>query len=88
MDTHVQLSPQVNVLSHFLPLTQFNQVIGPLRARVDSRISLGSRGGEGQLLEVVYGLDFPIGKVGAPRLVAWYSPTRQEGMAELRMLER
>mmetsp|Transcript_40873 Transcript_40873/g.130568 ORF Transcript_40873/g.130568 Transcript_40873/m.130568 type:complete len:160 (-) Transcript_40873:557-1036(-) len=39
--------------------------------------------------ELVYGLDYALPQAsGAARLVAWYSPTRQEAMAEVRLLEK
>jgi hypothetical protein len=39
-------------------------------------------------VEAVYGLDVALPAVlGAARIVAWYSPQRREGLAELRFLE-
>lgn len=67
-----------------------DQVVGPLRARVDSRVSLDASNSKEQphIEEVTYGLDYSLEALGASKLCVWYSPTRREGMAELRVLER
>lgn len=66
------------------------QVIGPLRARIDSRVSVDPRNLKQQpfVQETIYGLDYPLDATGASKLCVWYSPTRREGMAEFRVLER
>lgn len=67
-----------------------DQVVGPLRARVDSRVGLDASNSKEQphIEEVTYGLDYSLEALGASKLCVWYSPTRREGMAELRVLER
>ncbi|KAL3702148.1 hypothetical protein R1sor_020170 [Riccia sorocarpa] len=68
------------------------QLIGPIRARVDSRFSLDpyelANSERPHLQEVTYGIDCALESLGAAKLVVWYSPSRREGMAELRILER
>ena len=80
------------------------QIVGPLRFRVDSSYdahlreedlnieALKSRPAEVLRrgftnLETVYGVDVTIpGSSGGARFVVWYSPSRKEGMGELRLL--
>ncbi|GAQ82084.1 Protein Involved in Lipid Transport [Klebsormidium nitens] len=74
-----------------LTISAQQQVIGPLRARVDTRLSMTQAGTgfqPGKTLETVYSLDCPVGAMGTGRLVCWYSPTRREGMAEIRLFEK
>lgn len=73
-----------------LVLSLQQQVLGPLRARVDSRVSVDPSNLKQQpyLQEIVCGLDYPLEATGASKLSVWYSPTRREGMAEFRVLER
>lgn len=73
-----------------LALSFQQQVIGPLRARVDSRVSVDPCNLKHQpfVQETIYGLDYPLDATGASKLCVWYSPTRREGMAEFRVLER
>ncbi|EFJ16013.1 hypothetical protein SELMODRAFT_117300 [Selaginella moellendorffii] len=70
-------------------LTMQQQVLGPLRARADSRFSpdLSTWNARPALQEVTYGLDCSLESLGAAKLVVWYCPTRSEGMAEIRLLE-
>eukprot|EP00897_Mesotaenium_endlicherianum_P009851 jgi/Mesen1/8895/ME000535S08204 len=74
-------------------LTMQQQIYGPVRARVDTRYALAPfsspRGVERpRTLECTYGLDCSLEKSGAARLVVWYSPTRREGMVEVRILDQ
>ncbi|GBG69050.1 hypothetical protein CBR_g3748 [Chara braunii] len=72
-----------------LAVTMQQQVAGPVRARVDARFGLDPvRVGRARMLEATYGVDVALASMGAAKLVIWYSPTRREGMAELRLLER
>eukprot|EP00899_Mesostigma_viride_P023330 jgi/Mesvir1/4181/Mv08895-RA.2 len=74
-------------------LTQ--QLVGPVRARVDARFDLdragdgaASGGGNTQgLLDLNYCLDCLLGPGGPARVCLWYSPIQKQAMAELRMLE-
>lgn len=65
------------------------QVFGPLRARVDSRFGIDplDLNKQPSVQEIICGLDYPLEALGAFKLSVWYSPTRREGMAELRALE-
>lgn len=66
------------------------QIAGPLCARIDSRVSLDCLSSEDgfHFKEIVYGLDYSLKSLGAAKILAWYSPTRREGMVELRFLEK
>ncbi|KAG0625143.1 hypothetical protein M758_2G031100 [Ceratodon purpureus] len=80
-----------NDFGHPTLATSFQQqVIGPLRARIDSRVSVDPWNLKQQPLvqEIIYALDYPLDVTGASKLCVWYSPTRREGMAEFRVLER
>ncbi|KAH9320780.1 hypothetical protein KI387_015419, partial [Taxus chinensis] len=80
-----------NALSHpSLAVMLQQQIAGPLSARVDSRFSLDCSSSKCGLHveEIVYGLDYSLKVLGAAKVLAWYSPTRQEGMVELRLLDR
>eukprot|EP00850_Spirogloea_muscicola_P007199 SM000036S13243 [mRNA] locus=s36:87267:89266:+ [translate_table: standard] len=70
-----------------LALSVQQQVMGPIRARLDTRHALDSKGWL-RAQEVTYGLDCSLETLGAAKLVVWYSPTRREGMAEVRLLEK
>ena len=65
-------------------------MLGPLRARVDSRVSVDPLNLKlpPSVEEFICGLDYPLDASGAAKLCVWYSPTRREGMAEFRVLER
>lgn len=73
-----------------LALELQQQVIGPLRARVHSRVSFNPLNLNQQpyVQEIICGLDYPLEASGASKLCVWYSPSRREGMAEFRVLER
>lgn len=66
------------------------QIAGPLCARIDSRVSLDPLSYEDgfNFKEIVYGLDYSLKSLGAAKILAWYSPTRREGMVELRFLDK
>jgi len=67
------------------------QIFGPIRARYDGRFGLHMVQGRlaTEPLETVLSVDCSLEKLlGAARFVVWYSPTRREGMAELRLLDR
>eukprot|EP00249_Psilotum_nudum_P013024 c24110_g1_i2 orf=360-1826(-) len=72
-----------------LALTWRQQVVGPLRACIDSRFSIDpySFGQLPQMQELIYGFDCPLESSGAAKLVFWYSTTRKEGMLQIRILE-
>ncbi|CAM6087507.1 unnamed protein product [Calypogeia fissa] len=90
-NTRHTLSPRVNSGLPTLSLSFQQQLVGPVCARVDSRFTLDPKNLNtlpSNLQDVTYGVDCSLEKVGAAKIVVWYSPTRQEGMAELRILER
>lgn len=66
------------------------QIAGPLCARIDSRVSFDRLSSDDgfRFKEIVYGLDYSFKSLGAAKILAWYSPTRQEGMVELRFMEK
>eukprot|EP01018_Ginkgo_biloba_P012234 Gb_04973 [translate_table: standard] len=66
------------------------QIAGPLCARIDSRFTFDcSSSNQGlHMKEIIYGLDYSLKSLGAAKLLIWYSPRQQEGMVELRFLER
>lgn len=66
------------------------QIAGPLCARIDSRVSFDCLSSDNgfHFKEIVYGLDYSFKSLGAAKILAWYSPTRQEGMVELRFMEK
>ena len=90
--------------SHVVSCSLSQQIVGPLRLRVDSSYdahlqeedrsieALKNRPAEVLRrgltnLETVYGVDVTIpGSSGGARFVVWYSPSRKEGMGELRLL--
>lgn len=76
------VSPQLNLILQ-------QQVAGPLVFRVNSRVSLGSSsGGRGPHIEdVIYSLNYSLRYLGSGKVVAWYSPKRNEGMVEMRVFE-
>ncbi|WCJ23068.1 hypothetical protein M5689_005114 [Euphorbia peplus] len=75
-------SPRLNLILQ-------QQVAGPIVVRVDSRVSLGSSSmHKGPHLEdVVYTLSYSLKLLRSGKVVAWYSPKRNEGMIELRLFE-
>lgn len=68
-----------------LEVTLQQQVAGPVRARVDSRFAINSH--SLQMQDLTCGLDYSLESLRAAKLVFWYSPTRKEGMVEMRILE-
>lgn len=65
------------------------QVIGPVRVRAEGRFGVDLDSNKwSKLLDDVYAVDVAIGKAAAARFVLWYSPSRREGMAEVRLLDR
>lgn len=38
--------------------------------------------------DLTYGVDCSLEPSGAAKFVMWYSPSRREGMAEIRLLEK
>eukprot|EP00252_Welwitschia_mirabilis_P006481 TRINITY_DN17370_c0_g2_i1.p1 TRINITY_DN17370_c0_g2~~TRINITY_DN17370_c0_g2_i1.p1 ORF type:complete len:471 (+),score=87.26 TRINITY_DN17370_c0_g2_i1:217-1629(+) len=64
------------------------QVAGPLCARVDSRLFLDEllMRSRAHTSELAFGLDYSLPALGAAKVVAWYSPTLEQGMVEFRLL--
>ncbi|KAK3284675.1 hypothetical protein CYMTET_7687 [Cymbomonas tetramitiformis] len=80
--------------NHTLTATLSQQIVGPVRGRMEARFSMDPMESnpsaslqQVKVMETVYGVDVCLPVRGAMRLVAWYSPTRQEAMAEFRLLE-
>ncbi|PIN05422.1 hypothetical protein CDL12_11237 [Handroanthus impetiginosus] len=65
------------------------QVAGPFVFRVDSKFSVDLSSGqhEPQLEDVICSLNYSLQVLGSGKVVAWYSPKRNEGMIELRLFE-
>ncbi|XP_065859396.1 protein TRIGALACTOSYLDIACYLGLYCEROL 4, chloroplastic [Euphorbia lathyris] len=65
------------------------QVAGPIVVRVDSRVLLGSSSKHkgAHLEDVIYTLSYSLRLLRSGKVVAWYSPKRNEGMIELRLFE-
>ena len=90
---------QKGAVSATLSLSAAQQLIGPLRARADACFALDGRTGAGagkrtggpllqdRVLDSALALDCAVVPGGAARAVLWWSPTRQEGMFEVRLLE-
>ncbi|KAH7277164.1 hypothetical protein KP509_39G037000 [Ceratopteris richardii] len=65
------------------------QVAGPFCARVDSRFMLDSTFKKRpSLQDLTYSFEWSPESFGALKVVAWYSPMRNEGMMEFRLLEK
>mmetsp|Transcript_19114 Transcript_19114/g.49063 ORF Transcript_19114/g.49063 Transcript_19114/m.49063 type:complete len:488 (-) Transcript_19114:183-1646(-) len=79
--------PRGEGLQRSLTCSVAQQVIGPLRARADLQFSpAADEAGKRVDMTAVYGADVMVpGLRGAARLAAWYSPSRKEGMMEMRM---
>ncbi|XP_024964383.1 protein TRIGALACTOSYLDIACYLGLYCEROL 4, chloroplastic [Cynara cardunculus var. scolymus] len=76
------VSPQLNLILQ-------QQVLGPLVFRVNSKVSLGSsseRRGP-HIEDVIYSLNYSMRYLESGKVVAWYSPKRNEGMVEVRVCE-
>lgn len=76
------VSPQLNLILQ-------QQVLGPLVFRVNSKVSFGSSSeGRGPRIEdVIYSLNYSMRYLESGKVVAWYSPKRNEGMVEVRVCE-
>ncbi|KAJ7532724.1 hypothetical protein O6H91_13G016600 [Diphasiastrum complanatum] len=72
-----------------LDISVEQQILGPLQARLDARFSLRAitQRAWPDMHDITYGLDCSLESFGAAKLVVWYSPSRNEGMAEIRLLE-
>ncbi|KAI3711232.1 hypothetical protein L2E82_41175 [Cichorium intybus] len=57
------------------------QIVGPIVFRVNSRVSLGG------LEDIIYSLNYSMRFLESGKVVAWYSPKRNEGMVEVRLFE-
>ncbi|KAI3449024.1 hypothetical protein Pfo_005689 [Paulownia fortunei] len=81
--------PQNELSSPRLNLIFQQQVAGPIVFRVDSKFSLDSSSGRHgpHLEDLIYSLNYSLRLLGSGKVVAWYSPKREEGMIELRMFE-
>nr|KYP59946.1 hypothetical protein KK1_015393 [Cajanus cajan] len=75
-------SPRLNLIFQ-------QQVAGPVVFRADSRISLESFARKNGLPveDFICSLSYSLKSLQSGKVVAWYSPKRQEGMVELRMYE-
>nr|XP_043619066.1 protein TRIGALACTOSYLDIACYLGLYCEROL 4, chloroplastic [Erigeron canadensis] len=75
-------SPQLNLILQ-------QQVAGPLVFRINSKVAFGSSsGGCGPHIEdVIYSLNYSMRYLASGKVVAWYSPKRNEGMVEMRVFE-
>ncbi|CAI7778542.1 unnamed protein product [Closterium sp. NIES-54] len=73
-----------------LSLSFQQQIFGPVRGRWDACMGVDAKAplAAPSLLDSTYALDCSLERLGAARLVVWYSPTRREGMAEVRLLDR
>mmetsp|Transcript_21407 Transcript_21407/g.29732 ORF Transcript_21407/g.29732 Transcript_21407/m.29732 type:complete len:530 (-) Transcript_21407:76-1665(-) len=83
-------SNDVKLISNSMTLALSQQLLGPVRGRVDARVALVESPAsklEPRILETCYGLDCALPPSGATRLVLRYSPSRQEALAEIRVLE-
>jgi len=65
------------------------QIIGPVSFRVDSGITVDLKNPDWPIRaqEPVFALEYALQVLGSAKAVAWYSPKRQEFMAELRFYE-
>eukprot|EP00793_Prasinoderma_coloniale_P000394 PRCOL_00005378-RA len=81
-----------------LALSATQQLVGPLRLRADATVGLDSRaaarsrraGGptlRDRVIDGAFALDCAVVPGGAARAVLWWSPVRNEAMAEVRLLE-
>ena len=66
-----------------------SQVAGPIVFRVDSRVSLNSAHGKQtpHVEDIMYGLSYSFRLLQSGKILAWYSPKRNEAMVELRFFE-
>lgn len=72
-----------------LNLSLQQQIAGPIVFRVSSKVSFGSSSeGRGPHIEdVIYSLNYSLRALSSGKVVAWYSPKRNEGMVEMRLFE-
>ncbi|KAK9076510.1 hypothetical protein SSX86_004844 [Deinandra increscens subsp. villosa] len=61
------------------------QIAGPLVFRVNSKVSFDSS--SPHIEDIIYSLNYSMRYLGSGKVVAWYSPKRNEGMVEMRVLE-
>lgn len=73
-----------------LEVTLQQQVSGPIRARMDARFGMESLYFKKnlQVQDIAYGFDWSPESSGSLKVVVWYSPMRNEGMMEFRLLEK
>ncbi|GFP91037.1 protein trigalactosyldiacylglycerol 4 chloroplastic [Phtheirospermum japonicum] len=79
-----------NLFTSAQNLLMLMQVAGPIVLRVDSKFSIGSSssGKRGPHLEdVICSLNYSLRVLRSGKVVAWYSPKRNEGMIELRLFD-
>ncbi|XP_076899045.1 protein TRIGALACTOSYLDIACYLGLYCEROL 4, chloroplastic-like [Bidens hawaiensis] len=76
------VSPQLNLILQ-------QQIAGPIVFRVNSKVSFGSSNGERgpHIEDTIYSLNYSMRYLGSGKVVAWYSPKRNEGMIEMRVFE-
>lgn len=75
-------SPKLNLMLQ-------QQVAGPIVFRVDSRVSLGSPSSNHVpcVDDIMYALSYSFRMLKSGKILAWYSPKRNEAMVELRFYE-
>ncbi|KAL8253978.1 hypothetical protein R6Q59_032199 [Mikania micrantha] len=61
------------------------QIAGPIVFRVNSKVSFDSP--SPHVEDIIYSLNYSMRYLGSGKVVAWYSPKRNEGMVEMRVLE-
>ncbi|KAF5801087.1 hypothetical protein HanRHA438_Chr06g0253141 [Helianthus annuus] len=68
-----------------LNLSLQQQIAGPVVFRVSSKVALDSR--SPRIEDVIYSLNYSLRYLGSGKVVAWYSPKRNEAMVEMRVFE-
>lgn len=65
------------------------QIVGPVSFRVDSGVTVDLKNPNHptQAQELTFAVEYALKVLGSAKAVAWYSPIRQEFMAELRFFE-
>ncbi|KAK1408904.1 hypothetical protein QVD17_41043 [Tagetes erecta] len=61
------------------------QIAGPIVFRVNSKVAFDSP--SPHIEDIIYSLNYSLRLLGSGKVVAWYSPKRNEGMVEMRVLE-
>ncbi|CAJ1975932.1 unnamed protein product [Sphenostylis stenocarpa] len=84
--------PSLEAVQAILPnatLSLHQQIVGPVSFRVDSGITVDLKNPDWPIhaQEPVFALEYALQVLGSAKAVAWYSPKRQEFMAELRFFE-